>query len=127
MTSLCQNSNSERVNRIPAIRKLRTALHNQRDPTVGVFGCRLTRSWQRYRTAAFELPLQAVRDVCLLHRKPNTSNAYWERWNQLHSQLLRQVPWRHESGRQDAQRNAQSQLDGGESQLSPAQLLFSTP
>ena len=35
----------------------------------------------------FELPLQAVRDVCLLHRKLNTLNAYWERWNQLHSQL----------------------------------------
>lgn len=28
-----------------------------------------------------------VRDVCLLHRKSNTSNAYWERWNLLHSQL----------------------------------------
>jgi hypothetical protein len=35
----------------------------------------------------FELPLQAVRDVCLLHRKPSPSKAYWERWNQLHSQL----------------------------------------
>jgi len=28
-----------------------------------------------------------VREVCLLHRKHDTSNAYWERWNQLHSQL----------------------------------------
>ena len=35
----------------------------------------------------FELPLQVVRDVCLLHRKSPTSNAYWERWNQLHSKL----------------------------------------
>ncbi|MEL6555760.1 MAG: hypothetical protein AAFQ63_20205 [Cyanobacteria bacterium J06621_11] len=35
----------------------------------------------------FELPLQAVRDVCLLHRKPITSNAYWEKWNLLHGQL----------------------------------------
>ena len=35
----------------------------------------------------FELPLWAVHDVCLLHRKHNTSNAYWERWNQLHSPL----------------------------------------
>lgn len=33
----------------------------------------------------FELPRQAVRDVCLLHRKPDTSNAYWERWNESHS------------------------------------------
>lgn len=28
-----------------------------------------------------------MRDVCLLHRKPPTSNAYWERWNQLYSKL----------------------------------------
>jgi hypothetical protein len=35
----------------------------------------------------FELPFQAIRDVCLLHRKHETSNAYWERWNQLHAQL----------------------------------------
>ncbi|MEL7224747.1 MAG: hypothetical protein AAGL17_07750, partial [Cyanobacteria bacterium J06576_12] len=26
-------------------------------------------------------------DVCLLHRKHKTSNAYWQRWNQLHRQL----------------------------------------
>lgn len=36
----------------------------------------------------FELPFQAVRDVCLLHREHGTSSAYWERWNQLHSELL---------------------------------------
>lgn len=35
----------------------------------------------------FEMPLQKVRDVCLLHRKQITSNAYWERWNQLHREL----------------------------------------
>jgi len=34
-----------------------------------------------------KLPLQAVRDVCLLHRKYETSDAYWVRWNQLHSEL----------------------------------------
>jgi hypothetical protein len=28
-----------------------------------------------------------VREVCLLHRKHETSNAYWEQWNQLHAQL----------------------------------------
>ena len=36
---------------------------------------------------AFELPMQAVRDVCLLHRKHPTFDPYWERWNQLHSRL----------------------------------------
>ena len=35
----------------------------------------------------FKLPRQVVPDVCLLHLKNNTSNTYWERWNQLHSQL----------------------------------------
>ena len=69
----------------PGIRKLRTALHNQRDQLLafaGVLDQKLTDIAQR-----FELPLQAVRDVCLLHRKPNTSNAYWEQWNQLHTQM----------------------------------------
>ena len=69
----------------PTIRKLRKALHNQRDQLLafaGVLDQKLVDIAQR-----FELPRQAVRDVCLLHRKPITSNAYWERWNQLHSQL----------------------------------------
>ncbi len=69
----------------PTIRKLRKALHNQRDQllaSAGVLDQKLEVIAQR-----FELPLQAVRDVCLLHRKHETSNAYWERWNHLHSQL----------------------------------------
>jgi len=72
----------------PGIRKLRTALHNQRDQLLafaGVVDQKLTKI-----SRDFELPLQAVRDVCLLHRKPPTSNAYWERWNQLQSQLSSQ-------------------------------------
>ena len=69
----------------PSIRKLRKALHNQRDQLLafaGVLDQKLADIAQR-----FDLPQQAVRDVCLLHRKPNTSNAYWERWSELHSQL----------------------------------------
>ena len=69
----------------PTIRKLRKALHNQRDQLLafaGVLDQKLAAI-----AASFELPLQAVREVCLLHRKPPTSDAYWERWNQLHSQL----------------------------------------
>ncbi|MBE9061402.1 hypothetical protein IQ256_10510 [cf. Phormidesmis sp. LEGE 11477] len=71
--------------RYPAIRKLRKALRNQREQLLafaGVIDQKLADI-----AAAFELPLQAVREVCLLHRKHKTSNAYWERWNQLHSQL----------------------------------------
>ncbi|MGI8935685.1 MAG: hypothetical protein ACR2FS_16590, partial [Phormidesmis sp.] len=69
----------------PTIRKLRKALHNQREQLLafaGVQGQKLAAIAEQ-----FELPLQRVRDVCLLHRKHKTSNAYWERWNQLHSQL----------------------------------------
>ena len=69
----------------PTIRKLRKALHNQRDQLLAfasVLDQKLEAIAQR-----FELPLQAVRDVCLLHRKHKTSNAYWERWNQLHRKL----------------------------------------
>ena len=69
----------------PTIRKLRKALHNQRDQLLAFAGV-LDQKLAAIATS-FELPLQAVRDVCLLHRKPNTSNAYWERWTQLHSEL----------------------------------------
>ena len=71
--------------RYPAIRKLRKALRNQREQLLafaGVIDQKLVGIAE-----CFELPLQAVRDVCLLHRKHETSNAYWERWNQLYSQL----------------------------------------
>ncbi len=54
----------------PTIRKLRKALHNQRDQLLafaGVLDQKLVAI-----AASFELPLQAVRDVCLLHRKPPT-------------------------------------------------------
>lgn len=71
----------------PTIRKLRKALHNQRDQLLAFAGV-LNQKLAAIATR-FELPLQAVRDVCLLHRKPNTSNAYWERWNQLHHELSR--------------------------------------
>ncbi|MEO0376565.1 MAG: hypothetical protein AAF329_18470 [Cyanobacteria bacterium P01_A01_bin.17] len=69
----------------PSIRKLRTALHNQRDQLLAFSGA-LDQKLDTIATR-FELPSQAIRDVCLLHRKRPTSNACWERWNQLHSQL----------------------------------------
>ena len=69
----------------PTIRKLRKALHNQRDQLLAFAGA-LDQKLAAIATR-FELPLQAVRDVCLLHRKPSTSNAYWQRWDQLHSEL----------------------------------------
>ena len=71
--------------RYPAIRKLRKALRNQRGQLLA-FADVVDQKLADI-AGAFELSLQAVRDICLLHRKYNTSNAYWERWNQLHSQL----------------------------------------
>ena len=71
--------------RYPAIRKLRKALHNQREQLLAFAG--VVDQKLADIAVCFKLPLQAVRDVCLLHRKHETSNAYWERWNQLYSQL----------------------------------------
>ena len=71
--------------RYPAIRKLRKALRNQRNQLLA-FAAVLDQKLSDIADA-FRLPLQAVREVCLLHRKHKTSNAYWQRWNQLHSQL----------------------------------------
>ena len=71
--------------RYPAIRKLRKALCNQRDQLLAFAG--VVDQKLADIAGAFELPLQAVREVCLLHRKHNTSNAYWQRWNQLYSEL----------------------------------------
>ncbi|MEL7086783.1 MAG: transposase, partial [Cyanobacteria bacterium J06597_1] len=69
----------------PAIRKLRKALRKQRDDLLafaGVLDRKLTAI-----ARSFNLPLQTVREVCLLFRKRPTSNPYWERWNQLQAQL----------------------------------------
>jgi hypothetical protein len=69
----------------PQILKLRKSLQNQGKELLafaGVLDQKLEEIAMR-----FDVPLQKVRDVCLLNRKPSTSNAYWERWNQLHSQL----------------------------------------
>ena len=82
----------------PAIRKLRKALHNQRDQLLGFAGVldqKLAQIAQQ-----FEVPLQQVRAVCLLHRavcllhrKQPTSDAYWQRWNQLHSEISGKFHW----------------------------------
>lgn len=71
--------------RYPAIRKLRKALNNQRDQLLAFAGV----LDQKLADIAdgFKLPLQAIWEVCLLHRKHETSDAYWIRWNQLHSKL----------------------------------------
>ena len=106
----------------PAIRKLRKALHNQRDQLLGFAGVldqKLTQIAQQ-----FEVPLQQVRAVCLLHRKQPTSDAYWQRWNQLHSEISREVSLADGSGWTSPQTDTESQFLGGESQLQATQLFF---
>lgn len=58
----------------PQILKLRKSLHNQRDQLLafaGILDQKLVEI-----ALCFDLPLQKVRDVCLLNRKQPTSNAY---------------------------------------------------
>lgn len=38
----------------------------------------------------FKLDVQSVREVCLLHRKSPTSDAYWQQWTHLYSLLSHQ-------------------------------------
>jgi hypothetical protein len=69
----------------PQILKLRKSLQNQGKELLafaGVLDQKLEKIAMR-----FDVPLQIVRDVCLLNRKQPTSNAYWECWNQLQIQL----------------------------------------
>jgi hypothetical protein len=37
------------------------------------------------RTAA--VPDYLVRETCLVHRKPDTSGAFWQYWNRLHAAM----------------------------------------
>ena len=69
----------------PNIRKLRKALQNQRDELLGFAGV-LDQKLAKI-AKHFDVPFQKVRDVCLLYRKRPSSNAYWQRWNQLHCEL----------------------------------------
>jgi hypothetical protein len=69
----------------PQILKLRKSLQNQRKELLAFAGV-LDQKLEEL-SSRFDVPLQKVREVCLLNRKQPTSNAYWERWNQLHVQL----------------------------------------
>jgi hypothetical protein len=69
----------------PQIIKLRKSLQNQGKELLAFAGV-LNQKLEEI-AVRFDVPLQKVHDVCLLNRKQLTSNAYWERWNQLHSQL----------------------------------------
>lgn len=64
---------------------MRVALQNQRDDLLafaGVLDEKLITIAQAADASAY-----LVRTACLLHRKPTTSPAYWQGWNDLQSQL----------------------------------------
>ena len=82
---MCKKPQQRDDGEFPMLRKLWKALHNQRDQLLAfseVLDQKLAEIGER-----LEVPLAKVRDVCLLHRKQPTSNAYWEKWNQLHRGL----------------------------------------
>ena len=61
------------------------ALQRQRDDVLGfarVLDGKLAAIAQRRR-----MPLKWVRQVCRMHRKKPTSTAFWQRWNELHTQV----------------------------------------
>jgi hypothetical protein len=67
------------------IRPVRIALERQRESLLGfarVLDAKLAAIAQCYR-----VPAHQVRAVCLLQRKPKTSQAYWQRRADLHRQL----------------------------------------
>ena len=106
----------------PKIGTLRTSLRHQRDALLafaGVLDQKLAEI-----AVCFKMPLQKVRDVCLLYRKHLTSNTYWERWNQLHSELSGKLHLLMEAVGEALNQTPQSQFVGGESELSITELLF---
>jgi len=67
------------------VRVLCKALQNQRDDILGfaqVLDDKLADIAQQLK-----MPLNLVREMCLLFRKQPTSNAYWKAWNQLQQKL----------------------------------------
>ena len=67
------------------IKALRTALSNQTADLLAfaeVLDQKLAEIAQR-----FKIPLEQVREVCLLMKQSLSTNVYWQKWNQLYKQL----------------------------------------
>lgn len=67
------------------IRKVRVALQNQRNDLLA-FAAVLDEHLDCIANA-YEVSAHLVRQACLLQRKPDTSNAFWQGWNQLCAQM----------------------------------------
>jgi hypothetical protein len=67
------------------IRPVHVALRNQRDDLLafaGVLDKKLAAIAQ-----TLEISQSLVREACLLHRRPDTSTAYWQEWNRLRAKI----------------------------------------
>ncbi len=67
------------------IKSLRIALSHQKENLLAfsqVLDQKLANIAQRWK-----IPLSWVREVCLLMKKPMTTNLYWQKWNHLYKQL----------------------------------------
>jgi hypothetical protein len=64
---------------------MRVALQNQRDDLLAFAGVLDEKLAAIARTAV--VPDYLVRQTCLLHRKPDTSGAFWQGWNRLHAAM----------------------------------------
>ena len=64
---------------------MRVALQNQRDDLLAFVGVLDDKLAAIAHAAA--VPDYLVRATCLLHRKPDTSGAFWQGWNQLHAAM----------------------------------------
>jgi len=62
---------------------MRVALQNQRNDLLAFAGVLDDELAAIARTAA--VPDYLVRETCLLHRKPDTSGAFWQGWNRLYA------------------------------------------
>jgi hypothetical protein len=64
---------------------MRVALQNQRDDLLAFVGVLDDKLDAIARTAA--VPDYLVCETCVLHRKPDTSGAFWQGWNWLHAAM----------------------------------------
>jgi len=67
------------------IRPVRVALQNQRDDLLAFAGVLDQKLADIAQAHAIAEPL--VREVCVLHRLPSTSPAYWQGWNRLRAKM----------------------------------------
>jgi len=67
------------------IKSLRVALSNQKEDLLTF--AKIIDEKLSAIAFRFKIPLSWVRDVCLLRKKPLSTNKYWQKWNQLQKKM----------------------------------------